>query len=119
VNTDSDDEVKFDEHGRLVIALDESDAEHQDTETDVIKKEKLENKGAGRPLHQPGRNQKGRKLGEAYKARKAGGDVRKKGQKFDPYAYVPLDGRSYTKKNRRNAVEQLDAVVRGRKRQKK
>ena len=60
------------------------------------------------------------KLGSSYKARTAGGDVKKKGQKYDPYAYVPLDGRSYTKKNRHLAVEQMTTVVqRGRKRQKR
>lgn len=55
-------------------------------------------------------------LGDAYKSKKAGGDVMKNGQKYEPYAYVPLDGRSYTKKNRRQAVEQMSSVVRGGKR---
>ena len=34
-------------------------------------------------------------------------------QKFEPYAYMPLDGKSYTKKNRRGAVEKMATVVRG------
>ena len=51
-----------------------------------------------------------RQLGAAYKSRKAGGDVKKKGQ-YEPYAYVPLDGRSYSKKNRRRAVEEMATVV--------
>jgi len=122
VDSDNDDDIKFDEHGRLVIALEDIEAENQDEGSNVVKKEvldRIEREGLHVPSRQRGRSQKDRKLGDTYKARKAGGDVRKKGQKFDPYAYVPLDGRSYTKKNRRNAVEQLDAVVRGKKRQKK
>jgi ribosomal RNA-processing protein 12 len=59
-------------------------------------------------------------LGASYRSKKAGGDVKRKGQKFEPYAYVPLDGRSYTKKNRKQAVEQMTTVVRrGGKRQKR
>ena len=59
-------------------------------------------------------------VGSAYKAKKAGGDNKKKGQKFEPYAYMQLDGRNYSKKNRRNAVEQMTSVVRkGNKRQKR
>jgi ribosomal RNA-processing protein 12 len=58
--------------------------------------------------------------GAAYKAKKAGGDTKKKGQKFEPYAYMQLDGRNYSKKNRRYAVEQMGNVVqRGNKRQKR
>lgn len=58
-------------------------------------------------------NKRAKELGAAYKSKKAGGDVKKKGQKYEPYAFVPLDGRSYSKKNRRSAVEQMSSVVRG------
>jgi ribosomal RNA-processing protein 12 len=59
-------------------------------------------------------------LGAAFKAKRAGGDSKRKGQKFEPYAFVPLDGRNYTKKNRRGAVEQMETVVRkGAKRQRR
>jgi len=51
-------------------------------------------------------------LGAAFKSKRAGGDVKKKGQKFEPYAFVPLDGKSYSKKNRGNAVAQMSTVVR-------
>jgi ribosomal RNA-processing protein 12 len=50
-------------------------------------------------------------IGVSYQSKKAGGDVKKKGQVYEPYAYVPLDGRSYTKKHRRNAIEQMTTVV--------
>lgn len=49
--------------------------------------------------------------GSEFASKKAGGDVRRKGAKFEPYAYVPLDGKSYTKKNRRKAVSQMSSVV--------
>jgi len=49
--------------------------------------------------------------GVEFKSKKSGGDVKKKGAKFEPYAFVPLDGKAYTKKNRRGAVEQMDHVV--------
>ena len=51
-------------------------------------------------------------LGAAYKSKKAGGDVRKKGQKYEPYAYVPLNAKDYTKKNRDKAVSKMGSVVR-------
>jgi ribosomal RNA-processing protein 12 len=57
------------------------------------------------PKHQP-------RLGAAYRSKRSGGDVKRKDQALEPYAYVPLDGRSYSKKNRRAAVEQMSSVVR-------
>jgi ribosomal RNA-processing protein 12 len=58
--------------------------------------------------------------GQAYKAKKAGGDLKRKGQKYEPYAYMQLDGRKYTRKNRRQALEQMGSILeRGRKRQKR
>jgi len=51
--------------------------------------------------------------GKKQKAKKAGGDVRKKGQKYDPYAYIPLNAKDYTKKNRKDAVSKMGTVVRG------
>ena len=58
-------------------------------------------------------------LGSAYKSKKAGGDVKKKGQQFEPYAYVPLDGKSYSKKNRGESVKQMGTVVKGGKRKRR
>lgn len=51
-------------------------------------------------------------LGAEFRSKKAGGDVTKKNQKFEPYAYVPLDGKSYTKKNRAGTVARMSTVVR-------
>jgi ribosomal RNA-processing protein 12 len=117
---DDDDEVKFDDRGKLVVTEDGNEKKtdaNDEPMIDAARRPSARDRAAGQdPRRQ---KEKGKKLGDSYKARKAGGDVKRKGQKLDPYAYVPLDGRSYTKKNRRNAVEQLDSVVRGKKRQKR
>jgi len=55
-------------------------------------------------------------IGSAYKSKKAGGDVKKKGQKYEPYAYVPLNAKDYSKKNRSSAVSKMSTVVRSNKR---
>ena len=55
-------------------------------------------------------------IGSAYKSKKAGGDVKKKGQQYEPYAYVPLNAKDYSKKNRSNAVSKMGTVVRSNKR---
>jgi len=51
--------------------------------------------------------------GAEFRSRKAGGDVRKKGAKFEPYAYIPLDGKQYTKKHRGKEVMKMAHVVKG------
>lgn len=58
-------------------------------------------------------NQNNKPLGAEFKSKKAGGDVKKKTDTFEPYAYVPLDGKSYTKKNRASSVVRMSSVVRG------
>lgn len=118
--SDSDDDggITFDDRGRLVVTTRSNDA-RQNPEDYIVS---LTNSSVARNMEKRvhvGQEQRGKKLGAAYKSKKAGGDVKRKGQQFDPYAYVPLDGKSYTKKNRRRAVDQLDSVVRGRKRQKR
>ena len=50
--------------------------------------------------------------GAMYKAKKAGGDVRRKGDKFEPYAYIPLAGKKYTKKFKGGAIKEMAQVVR-------
>lgn len=56
---------------------------------------------------------KTKELGASYKSKKSGGDVWKKDQKFEPYAFVPLDGKKYAKKTRGKTVEQMATVVKG------
>lgn len=128
-DSDSDDGgvMEFDDMGRLVV-LDEpeeediadvEDFEHEES-TRGGKRRKLGKFGDSESLKsgksatsrkKAGNDKNVRQLGAAYKSKKSGGDVKKKGQKFEPYAYVPLDGRSYSKKNRRRAVEQMATVV--------
>lgn len=116
-DSDSDDgAMEFDDEGRLVI----HDSEESAPE-DVIPMDGP-NKRRRVATHQSVRTTKNESkkknkestrnaLGAAYKSKKAGGDVKRKGQKFEPYAYVPLDGRAYSKKNRRAAVEQMSTVI--------
>jgi len=59
-----------------------------------------------------GSKERTRDLGAAYKSKKAGGDVKRKNQKYEPYAYMPLNAKSYSKKNRRTAVAEMSSVVR-------
>ena len=47
--------------------------------------------------------------GRAYKAKTAGGDVKKKG-KLEPYAYIPLDPKLMAKRHKRDAVSRYDNV---------
>lgn len=125
---DSDRVMEFDDYGRLVVNDEDNDMEEDIVEMSNAVAETVsigsnkrrrvgesngstrngENKEEGRKRK---KNSKMRELGASYKSKKAGGDVKKKGQKFEPYAYVPLDGRSYSKKNRRHAVEQMATVV--------
>ena len=121
--------MEFDELGRLVVPDDFEESstkpqevvdedEHENLEIRGIKKRKLSKFEEAKVQRDEAKKRKAKKggvkgLGDAYKSKKAGGDVQKKGQKFEPYAFVPLDGKSYTKKNRRQAVESMTTVVRG------
>ena len=124
--------LEFDELGRLVVHDDANDNSTSGIPTEIYdedggdasvrggaKKRKLTKLESAKAAREESNRRKGQRknqqvkhLGAAYKSKKAGGDVKKKGQKFEPYAYVPLDGKSYTKKNRRRAVEQMSTVVR-------
>ncbi|KAJ0406910.1 hypothetical protein P43SY_001761 [Pythium insidiosum] len=48
--------------------------------------------------------------GNEYKAKKAGGDIKKKG-KLEPYAYIPLDPKLMAKRNKRSAVNRYKTNV--------
>eukprot|EP00571_Detonula_confervacea_P014457 CAMPEP_0172305402 /NCGR_PEP_ID=MMETSP1058-20130122/6707_1 /TAXON_ID=83371 /ORGANISM="Detonula confervacea, Strain CCMP 353" /LENGTH=1524 /DNA_ID=CAMNT_0013016997 /DNA_START=113 /DNA_END=4687 /DNA_ORIENTATION=+ len=134
---DDDDDMQFDNDGRIVISDGMPEpkgkkhvTEHYQSDDDenldlksggkrrrVSKFEsvKLANKDAVRKK-QKAKKESTVSLGSAYKSKKAGGDVRKKGQKYEPYAYVPLNAKDYTKKNRDQAVSKMGTVVRSTKR---
>lgn len=55
---------------------------------------------------------RGTATGEEFRSKKAGGDVRRKGATLEPYAYIPLDGRTLnSKKGGKTALKQYSAVV--------
>lgn len=63
-----------------------------------------------------GQGSKKRKLnlkepGIEYRAKKAGGDIWKKGMTLQPHAYIPLDPRLLSKKHHNSAVEHFGVVV--------
>jgi ribosomal RNA-processing protein 12 len=116
-DSDSDAAMEFDDDGKLVVPDDDDDNPKTAAEPDEMipmdgggKRRRLTKAGHEAEKRKKGNNSKA--LGASYKSKKAGGDVQKKGQKFEPYAFVPLDGRAYSKKNRRSAVEQMSSVVR-------
>ncbi len=121
-DSDADDGMmEFDDMGRLIVFDDSSRPGTNTTEADDADQEDKEFIPASkkRKSNQPELKSKSRNQsnvtkgpGAAYKSKKAGGDVKKKGHKFEPYAYIPLDGKRYTKKNRRKAVEEMSTVVR-------
>merc|ERR1711982_231840 len=63
-----------------------------------------------------GKNNNVKELGAAYKSKKAKGDVKLQHQAYEPYAFVPLDSRNYSKKKRGMTVKQMGSVVRNNKR---
>ena len=135
-DSDSDDAaMEFDDDGRLIVRDDETENRSGPRLYDSSmtgdhlsvpqsKRPRTANSGTAKTgkgsknNKRRGRNS-GLELGSSYRSKKAGGDVRRKGQKFAPYAFVPLDGRSYTKKNRKVAVDQMSSVVRKGKKRKR
>jgi ribosomal RNA-processing protein 12 len=132
---DDDDLMMFDDGGKLVIReygdKVEENTVTKDTEDDEsrvimagqsIKKQRV-SKYQSAKIDRDDRKQialstkrSAKDLGLAYKSNKAGGDVKRKDQKYEPYAYVPLDGKRYTKKNRDLAIAEMATVVRSKKR---
>ena len=138
---DNDDDMEFDNHGRIVISdgmpkargsRNES-SEHYASDDEenlelkaggkrrrVSKFESVKlakaDKDAAKAKKQKAKKEATTSLGSAYKSKKSGGDVKKKGQQYEPYAYVPLNAKDYTKKNRGKAVDKMGTVVRSSKR---
>ena len=128
--SDFEEDMEFDSSGKLVVHdMGELDSTNKKGDGDTIfsfkskRSTTSERSALTRDTRDPTKKKKkapNNGLGSAYKAKKAGGDTKKKGQKFEPYAYMQLDGRNYSKKNRRQAVEQMSSVVhRGNKRLKR
>jgi len=132
--SDDGDVMEFDNSGKLIIGDDDKtnftsmkNDDDDNAENDDIYRSnkrqrvsKYENAVASREESHAKKNKQQKQkqnriqsLGAAYKSKKAGGDVKKKDQKYEPYAYVPLDGKKYAKKTRSKTVEQMATVVRG------
>jgi ribosomal RNA-processing protein 12 len=123
-DSDSDGPVQFDGSGKLIVTDDLGEASLADQTASNLASRRVQADVGGGDSFQREKTKKSKgkatQTGLSYKAKKAGGDVKKKGQKYDPYAFVPLDGRIYTRKNRHRAVEQMSEVVqRGNKRQRR
>lgn len=141
-DADSDDdddsaEMMFDDDGKLVVRDDDSDDDDRKSTTvemDEIlpmqgnhKRQRLmsssssslqstgqssQSNGGLSKMKKRNSNKNVPSIGASYQSKKAGGDVKKKGQIYEPYAYMPLDGRAYTKKHRRTTIEKMSTVVR-------
>ena len=132
--SDGGEAMEFDDNGKLLIGGDDkinfgegtrNDAEDDAENADIHrgnKKQRLSkfegavaarNEAHVRKNKNKQQQNKTKSLGAAYKSKKAGGDVRKKDHKFEPYAFVPLDGKKYTKKARGKTVEEMSTVVKG------
>ncbi|KAL9185484.1 hypothetical protein ACHAXT_003261 [Thalassiosira profunda] len=134
------DDMQYDTQGRIVISdgplpkaagskheAEDFDSEDENEEIksggkrrrvsrfELVKLAKAE-KDAAKLRKQKSKKEAESSLGAAYKSKKAGGDVKKKGQKYEPYAYVPLNAKDFTKKNRGKSVSKMGTVVRNSKR---
>ena len=135
---DDEDPIHFDNQGRIVISdgptamegAKSNDADHDSDDDEenlelktggkrrrVSKLESVKTARADAAKSKKGNNkQQHASLGAAYKSKKSGGDAIKKNQKYEPYAYVPLNAKDYTKKNRGKAVSKMGTVIRNNKR---
>lgn len=124
--SDDDEAMEFDDSGKLVVGGDDkihfSNNDDDAEEERGGKRQRISKFESAKANREEAHNKKNKKnqqqkktqqLGAAYKSKKAGGDVKRKDQKFEPYAFVPLDGKKYTKKARGQTVEQMSTVVRG------
>jgi ribosomal RNA-processing protein 12 len=107
--------MEFDDNGKLVVRNDDETNIQEpvvNSSSSLLDRTKKRRKTGQGEQSKKG-STKGGAMGAAYKSTRAGGDVMKKGQQYEPYALIPLDGRAYTKKNRRTTVDQMSTVVRG------
>ena len=116
-DSSDDEDVQFNDDGMLVIheSTEDADEEHAGKKRRISR---LESVQILQKSNQTKTKRNAASLGRAYKSKKAGGDVKRKDQKFEPYAFVPLNAKAYSKKHRRSAVESMSTVVRRGKKQK-
>lgn len=93
--------------GRLEIKQKEAEPSKAATTTQPSSSSKKATAGSDKSVNSKKRV---REPGEEYRSKKSGGDVWKKGM-LQPHAYIPLDPRLLTKRNRREALTKFGSVV--------
>ncbi|CAI5733919.1 unnamed protein product [Peronospora farinosa] len=120
VDDESEDEFQMTKDGRMIIPGGENDDDDmKGGSTSDDDEEKIKQDVASQ-LQRMGLN-KNKNVqecsGREYRAKKAGGDLKKKG-KLEPYAYIPLDPKLMAKRHKREAVTRYGGSV-GKRRGKK
>lgn len=104
--------VKVGSDGMICVEENSDPAEALKSKKEATKKTILASAKTATEAGQNSSNKrrKTKEPGEEYRAKKAGGDVWKKGM-LEPHAYIPLDGRLLSKRNQREAVDKFAGVV--------
>ncbi|CAK4636489.1 unnamed protein product [Aphanomyces euteiches] len=117
---DSDDEFEISKDGRMIIPGDEDDKDDDDSMGDDSEddEEAAVRRDVQKKLAHMGLDKKRKRdkeassgFGQEYRAKKAAGDVKKKG-KMDPYAYIPLDPKLMARRNKQTAVSKFSKAGR-------
>uniref|UniRef100_K3WEP6 Uncharacterized protein n=1 Tax=Globisporangium ultimum (strain ATCC 200006 / CBS 805.95 / DAOM BR144) TaxID=431595 RepID=K3WEP6_GLOUD len=115
-NSDDDEDFQMSKDGRLIIPdKDAKMGDDDDSEDEELIKMDVASQLEKMGLHHRDGSKSKRKrddgdAGKEYRAKKAGGDIKKKG-KLEPYAYIPLDPKFMAKRNKRNAVDRYSNNV--------
>ncbi|RLN59945.1 hypothetical protein BBP00_00006244 [Phytophthora kernoviae] len=119
---DSDEEFQMAKDGRMIIPGgddDDMDGASDSDDEDKIKQDvasQLQRMGLSNNKNDKSSRGKRKRGGDndgngrEYRAKKAGGDMKKKG-KLEPYAYIPLDPKLMAKRNKREAVTRYGGSV--------
>jgi len=109
---ENDVQITVNEEGKFVIEDTDDVKKPVPAVADAEPKTAAAQRGAKRVRHGPDKfTEKFKQSGSAFKAKNAGGDVKK--GKLDPFAYIPLDNRLVNKKKRGHASKGLKAVLSG------
>ncbi|CAH1783394.1 unnamed protein product, partial [Owenia fusiformis] len=105
---------KMDDIDELIAEMDGALSRKRKIDDDDSDTEKpsTKYKAGGSGIHRPLKTKVHTKPGEDYKAKKAGGDIKKKG-KPDPFAYVPLEFTNLNRRKRAKSAGQFKSFVRG------
>ncbi|KAF0688169.1 Aste57867_20202 [Aphanomyces stellatus] len=116
---ESDDEFEVSKDGRMIIpGMDDDDDDDismgESDDEDAVRRDvqkKLEHMGLEKKRKRDKEVVGGAGAGNEYRAKKAAGDIKKKG-KMDPYAYIPLDPKLMAKRNKQSAVNKFSKTGR-------